>query len=130
LQKKKRRQGGHVDFSTHGSCTLETKEMQYHSKLLHYSIRAPQLRVCLVPHFTQKILGFGPSFCKMKLNITQIFWQKDIYSPFWILASRGQKKAKKTKKTLVHLIKNLAFWMKLNTPMKILAFYISSFQSN
>jgi hypothetical protein len=27
-------------------------------------------------------------------------------------------------------MKNLAFWMKLNTPIKILAFYISSFQSS
>jgi hypothetical protein len=43
--------------------------------------------VCLVPHFTQKILGFGPSFCKMKLNTMQKFWQKGIHSPFWILAT-------------------------------------------
>jgi hypothetical protein len=26
------------------------------------------LRVCLVLHFPQKILGFGPPFCKMELN--------------------------------------------------------------
>jgi hypothetical protein len=48
-------------------------------------------------HFIQKILGFDSLFCKMELNIIQIFWQKSIYSPFWILASRGQKKAKKPK---------------------------------
>jgi len=53
-------------------------------------------------HFIQKILGFGLSFCKMKLNIMQNFWQKGIYSLFWILASRGQKnqKAKKLSPTL------------------------------
>jgi hypothetical protein len=34
----------------------------------------------------------------MELNTMQIFWQKDIYSPFWILASRDKKKkAKKSK---------------------------------
>jgi hypothetical protein len=30
----------------------------------------------------------------MELNTMQNFWQKGIHSPFWILASRGQKKAK------------------------------------
>jgi hypothetical protein len=59
----------------------------------------------------------------MELNTTQNFWQKGIHSPFWILASRGQK-------TLTHPMKNLTFWMELNTPMKILAFCISSFQSS
>jgi hypothetical protein len=34
----------------------------------------------------------------MELNTMQNFWQKDIHSPFWILASRGKKKAKKLKK--------------------------------
>jgi hypothetical protein len=85
--------------------------------------------VGLVSHFTQKNLGFGPSFCKMELNIMQNFWQKGIYSPFWIFALRGQKKAK-SQKALTHLMENLAFWMKLNTSIKILAFCISSFQSS
>jgi hypothetical protein len=49
---------------------------------------------CLVPLFSQKILGFGLPFCKIKLNTMQIFWQKEGYSPFWILASRGQKNTK------------------------------------
>jgi hypothetical protein len=53
------------------------------------------VRVCLVSRFTQKNLGFDPSFCRMKLNTIQNFWQKVIHSPFWILASRGKKKAKK-----------------------------------
>jgi hypothetical protein len=52
-------------------------------------------RGCLVPLLFQNILGFGPSFCIMELNIMQIFWQKGGYSPFWILASRGQKKPKR-----------------------------------
>jgi hypothetical protein len=69
------------------------------------------VRVCLVLYFTQKILDFDPSFCKMELNIMQKFWQKGIQA-------------------LTHPIKNLVFWMKLNTPMKILAFCISSFQSS
>jgi hypothetical protein len=30
----------------------------------------------------------------MELNTMQKFWQKDIHSPFWILASKGQKKPK------------------------------------
>jgi hypothetical protein len=46
---------------------------------------AKWLRVCLVPHFTQKILGFGLSFCRMELNTMQNFWQKGIHSPFGIL---------------------------------------------
>jgi hypothetical protein len=33
----------------------------------------------------------------MELNTMQNFWQKCIYSPFWILASRGQKKPKNQK---------------------------------
>jgi hypothetical protein len=63
----------------------------------------------------------------MELNTMQNFWQNDIHSPFWILASRGQKKSQKA---LTHPTKNLAFWMELNTPIKILAFCISSFQSS
>jgi hypothetical protein len=39
----------------------------------------------------KKKLGFGPSFCIIKLNTIQISWQKGGYSLFWILASRGQK---------------------------------------
>jgi hypothetical protein len=30
----------------------------------------------------------------MEQNTMQNFWLKDIYSPFWILASRGKKKKK------------------------------------
>jgi hypothetical protein len=63
-----------------------------------YVFLSMQFWVCLVPHFTQKILGFGPSFCKIKLNTMQNFWQKGIHSPFWILASRGKKKSQKAKK--------------------------------
>jgi hypothetical protein len=59
----------------------------------------------------------------MELNTVQNFWQKDIYSPFWILASRGKKK----QKALTHPMKNLAFWMQLNTTIKILAFCILHF---
>jgi hypothetical protein len=53
--------------------------------------------------------------------------------PFFILdfgLKRQKKKSQKAKKALTHLMKNLVFWMKLNTPMKILAFCISSFQSS
>jgi hypothetical protein len=49
--------------------------------------------VYLVSHFTQKILGFDPSFCRIKLNTMQNFWQKGIPSSFWILASKGKKKS-------------------------------------
>ena len=48
-------------------------------------------RGCLVPIFSQKILGFSSSFYKMKLNIMQNFWQKGSYSLFWILASKNLK---------------------------------------
>jgi hypothetical protein len=60
------------------------------------------LRVCLVLHFTQKILGFGLLFYRMELNTMQNFWQKDMHSPFWILASRGKKKRSKSQKALTH----------------------------
>jgi hypothetical protein len=42
---------------------------------------------------------------------------------------KRQKKAKK-QKVLTHPMKNLVFWMELNTPMKFLEFCISSFQSS
>jgi hypothetical protein len=49
--------------------------------------------------------------------------------PFSILdfGLKRQKK-KKSQKALTHPMKKLAFWMELNTPMKILAFCISSFE--
>jgi hypothetical protein len=46
--------------------------------------------------------------------------------PFSIL-NFGLKRIKKSQKALTHSMKNLAFWMELNTPMKILAFCISLF---
>jgi hypothetical protein len=49
--------------------------------------------------------------------------------PFSIL-DFGLKRQKKNQKALTHPMKNLAFWMELNTPMKILAFCILSFQSS
>jgi hypothetical protein len=49
------------------------------------------------PFHQKKVLGFSSLFCGMKLNTMQNFWQKDIHSLFWILASRG-KKSQKTKK--------------------------------
>jgi hypothetical protein len=78
-------------------------------------------------HFTQKKLGFGLSFCRMKLNTMQNFWQKVsiLHFGFW-----PQEIKKKSKKTLTHPMKNLTFWMELNTPIKFLAFCISSFQSS
>jgi hypothetical protein len=39
--------------------------------------------------FFLKKLCFHPLFYKIELNTMQIFWQKDDYSLFWILASRG-----------------------------------------
>jgi hypothetical protein len=65
----------------------------------------------------------------MELNTMQNFWQKGIHSPFWILASRGQKNPK-SQKALTHPMKNLVFWIELNTPMKIFTFCILSFQSS
>jgi hypothetical protein len=60
-----------------------------------------RLRVCLVSYFTQKILGFGPSFCRMELNTMQIFWQKVsfLYFGFW---PQETKKAKKLKSPHPH----------------------------
>jgi hypothetical protein len=55
-----------------------------------------RIRVCLVPHFTQNFLGFGPSFCKIELNTIQNFLVKRY--PFSILdfgLKRSKKKAKK-----------------------------------
>jgi hypothetical protein len=43
---------------------------------------------------------------------------------------KRQKKKPKSQKSPTHPMKNLAFWMELNTPMKNLAFCISSFQSS
>jgi hypothetical protein len=49
-----------------------------------------------------------------------------LYFGFW---PQEAKKSQKAKKTITRSMKNLAFWMELNTPIKILVFYISSFQS-
>jgi hypothetical protein len=56
-----------------------------------------------------------------------IFFKKSIYSPFWILASRGKKAKNKKQKALTQNMKNLAFWMELNTPINFLTFWILSF---
>jgi len=66
----------------------------------------------------------------MELNAMQNFWQKGGYSPFWILVSSGQKKISKEPLEALMRAINSAFWMKLNMTLKILAFYISSFQSS
>jgi hypothetical protein len=52
--------------------------------------------------------------------------------PFSILdfGLKRPKKKPKSQKAFTHPMKNLAFWMELRTLMKILAFYISSFQSS
>jgi hypothetical protein len=51
--------------------------------------------------------------------------------PFSILDFGLQRlKKPKSQKALTHPMKNLTFWMELNTPMKILVFCISSFQNN
>jgi hypothetical protein len=58
----------------------------------------------------------------MELNTVQNFWQKGIYSPFWILASRGKKK--KNQKALTHPMKKLAFWISLFQSSWHFAFYL------
>jgi hypothetical protein len=66
----------------------------------------------------------------MELNTMQNFFGKNVSILFILdLALRGKKKVK-NQKALTHLIKNLAFWMELNTPIKILTVCISSFQSS
>jgi hypothetical protein len=42
----------------------------------------------------------------------------------------GLKRPKKKPKALTHPMKNLVFWMELNTPIKILVVCILSFQSS
>jgi hypothetical protein len=44
----------------------------------------------------------------MELNNMQNFWQKGGYSPFWILASRGQENPKEPQETLMRAV-NSAF---------------------
>jgi hypothetical protein len=65
----------------------------------------------------------------MKLNTMQKFWQKSIILHFGFWPQEAKKRSK-SQKVLTHPIKILAFWMELNTPMKILAFCILSFQSS
>jgi hypothetical protein len=65
----------------------------------------------------------------MELNAMQNIWQKGGYSPFWILASRGQKTQKEPQEALMRTI-NSASWMELNMTLKILAICISSLQSS
>jgi len=78
------------------------------------------LKGCLVPFLFQKILGFGSSFCIMKLNTMQIFWQKGGYSSFWTFGLKRPKNPKELQEALMTAI----------NPEEFLAFYISSFQSS
>jgi hypothetical protein len=83
--------------------------------------------VCLVPHFTQKKFGFWPIILQNETKHHAKFFDKKIsilHFGFW------PQEAKKSQKALTHPIKKLAFWMELNTQMKILAFCISSIQSS
>jgi hypothetical protein len=57
------------------------------------------VRLYLVPHFTQKKLGFGPSFYRMKLNTTQNFWQKVSILHFGFWPRETKKKIKKSSPT-------------------------------
>jgi hypothetical protein len=85
-------------------------------------------RVCLVPHFTQKKFGCWPIILQNRTKHHAKFLAKRY--PFSILDFGHKRPKKKSQKALTHPMKNLAFWMELNTPMKILAFCISSFQSS
>jgi hypothetical protein len=38
-----------------------------------------KLWACLVPHLGQKILSFGPPFCRMELNTIQKFWHSELW---------------------------------------------------
>jgi hypothetical protein len=51
--------------------------------------------MCLVPHFLQKILGFGPPFCKMELNTVQNFLAKRYQFSILDFGLKRPKKAKK-----------------------------------
>jgi hypothetical protein len=59
-----------------------------------------KVRGCLVPLFSQKNLGFGPSFSKMELNTMQIFLAKR-----WLFSilDFGLKRPKKPKMILKSL---------------------------
>jgi hypothetical protein len=80
--------------------------------------------------FYLKIFGFWPIILQNGTKHHAKFLAKRY--PFFILdfGIKRQKKKSKSQKALTHPMKNLAFWMELNTPMKILAFCILSFQSS
>jgi hypothetical protein len=83
--------------------------------------------VCLVPHFIKIFFGFWFIILQNGTKHHAKFLAKRYQ--FSIL-DFGLKRPKKSQKALTHLMKILTFWMELNTPMKILAFCISSFQSS
>jgi hypothetical protein len=60
-----------------------------------------KLMVCLISHFTQKILGFGLSYCRMELNTVQIFGKKVsiLHFGFWHQETKKSQKAKKPSST-------------------------------
>jgi hypothetical protein len=79
-------------------CMLCTRNAQYlcdYAAVDNFIVGLEWIQGVFSSPFIQKILGFGPSFCIMELNTMQNFWQNGCYSPFWILASRGQKKPKR-----------------------------------
>jgi hypothetical protein len=80
--------------------------------------------------FHPKNFGFWPIILQNGTKHHAIFFGKKVsilHFRFW---PQEAKKKPKSQKALTHPIKNLAFWMELNTAMKILAFCISSFQSS
>jgi hypothetical protein len=79
--------------------------------------------------FHPKIFGFWSIILQNRTKHHAKFLAKRY--PFSVL-DFGLKRSKKPKsqKVLTHLMKNLAFWMELNTHMKILVFCILSFQSS
>jgi hypothetical protein len=82
------------------------------------------LRVSSSP-FHPKNFGFWPIILQNGTKHHAKFLAKRY--PFSIL-DFGLKRPKKSQKAITHPMKNLPFWMELNTPMKILAFCISSFK--
>jgi hypothetical protein len=113
-----------AQLSSHGCYRQSTRCISSSTPGRQIPRNCRQIKVVFSYLFSQKKLDFIPLFCKNKTKHYVKFLAKR-YS-FFIL-DFSLKRPKKSQKALTHPIKNLVFWMELNTPIKILAFYISSF---
>jgi hypothetical protein len=92
-----------------------------------FTVNFPSFKGVFSSPFHPKFFGFWPIILQNGTKHHAKILVKRY--PFSIL-DFGLKRLKKSQKAFTHPMKNLVFWIELNTPIKILPFCISSLQSS